>query len=95
MGQQWEAALRQRDEAEAEVKRLSAQLQTFPTGAMGLTPDAVKFSPEYREIKGAYDRAFSRLRKLNSMIARVRKSAEIIRKAREKGVSPLDIRFPS
>lgn len=37
----------------------SATLQTFPRGPMGLTPDAVKFSPEYQAAKRGYDNAAS------------------------------------
>lgn len=49
-----------------EVARLGQVLNAFPKGAMGLTPDAVKFSPEFRAAKQAFDVAFAKLRNFNS-----------------------------
>lgn len=51
---------------DSEVSRLGAELRAFPSGAMGLTPDHVKASPQYRAVKSAYDAAFARLRRFNS-----------------------------
>ena len=51
---------------ESEVKKASADLKVFPRAANGLTPDAVKFSPEYRAAKSGFDRAFQALRKFNA-----------------------------
>jgi hypothetical protein len=59
-----EAKMR-RDAIEADVSRLSAALQSFPTGPMGLTPDATKALPEYRIAKIAFDAAFERSRRFN------------------------------
>lgn len=50
--------------------RYSAILQTFPKGDMGLTPDAVKFSPEFQVAKQAYDRAARAIRDLNGTYAK-------------------------
>ena len=63
---------------EAEVARLSKQLQTFPRGATGLTPDDVKASPEFKAVKTAYAKAFEKLRQWN---------AEKIKKAKDVSVS--------
>lgn len=44
------------------------ELRTIPgvgAGQMGLTPDAVKFSPEFRACKSALDVAAARLRSFN------------------------------
>ena len=49
-----------------EADRLSAALNAFPIGPMGLTPDAVKFSPEFRSAKTAYDTAAAKSRKFRS-----------------------------
>lgn len=37
-------------------------LQSFPRGEMGLTPDAVKATPEWQTAKEDYDRKFKSLR---------------------------------
>ena len=50
----------------AVVDQASAALQVFPKGPMGLTPDAVKFSPEFQLAKKNYDIAFQALRKFNA-----------------------------
>lgn len=50
---------------EAEWRAAGKALQGYPRNAVGLTPDAVKFSPEYRAAKAAYDAAFARLRAFN------------------------------
>ena len=58
---------------EAEHKRASAALKALPgvgTGPMGLTPDAVKFSPEYRTLKAAADAAWEAVRRHNGMMVK-------------------------
>lgn len=62
-----------RDAAEAEVKRIGDLLRTFPRSAMGLTPDAVKSDPVYRDLKAASDAAFARLRSINARRVTVNK----------------------
>lgn len=49
-----------------DCKAAGAALKAFPRGRMGLTPDAVKATPEWRAAKQAYDRAFAALRSFNS-----------------------------
>lgn len=51
---------------EASVKLAASNLQGFPRNAIGLTPDEVKFSPEYRDAKQRYNAAFKELRRFNS-----------------------------
>jgi hypothetical protein len=51
---------------EAKVTQAGAALKGYPKNAMGMTPDAVKFSPDYKAKKQAYDSAFSALRDVNS-----------------------------
>lgn len=48
------------------VAELGDVLQSFPKGEMGLTPDEVKKSSEYRTAKAAYDHAFHCLRGVNA-----------------------------
>tara|TARA_R110002096_G_scaffold110585_1_gene241531 strand:- start:136 stop:381 length:246 start_codon:yes stop_codon:yes gene_type:complete len=50
---------------EVIVKKTSAALQVFPRGNMGLTPDDVKASPEYKTAKADFDAVFKALRNAN------------------------------
>lgn len=51
----------------AEVDAAAAALNRFPkNGPMGLTEDAIKFSPGYRDAKRRFDGAFQRLRNFNA-----------------------------
>ncbi len=70
--QQIEAA---RNTLRSEVDRTSAAMQVFPRNAMGVTPDGVKASPEFKNAKAAFDRAFARLRNFNSVYKPGRKRA--------------------
>ena len=45
-------------------KRLKAK---YPRQANGLTPDHIKFSPEYRADKAKVDKLFQALRKINTL----------------------------
>ncbi|QDJ96225.1 hypothetical protein Xoosp13_38 [Xanthomonas phage Xoo-sp13] len=47
------------------VDTLSAELQKFPKGPMGLTPDHVKATPEFKFAKYVFDLAFKKLREFN------------------------------
>lgn len=60
------SAKTQRDALQAEVDRTGAALRALSGGgAMGLTPDDVKASPEWQAAKRAYDAAFAALRQFN------------------------------
>jgi hypothetical protein len=64
----FEAAKATRDEINARCKRACERLNTIPgvgTGPMGLTPDEIKFSAEYKEAKREADREFARVREFN------------------------------
>ena len=61
----FDAAKARKAELEARSAAASAVLNAFPKGAMGLTPDAVKFSPEFRAAKRAFDTAFEAERRFN------------------------------
>lgn len=67
-------AIELRDQCEAEVAARSAVLNTFPKGALGLTPDTVKASPAYRDAKAAYNLAFAALRAINTRLVKLRKA---------------------
>lgn len=51
---------------DAGAARAAEALKAYPRGPMGLTPDHVKASPEYRADKQEYDRAFQRQRAFNA-----------------------------
>jgi len=72
---------------EANVKLAGAALRQFPAnGPMGLTPDSVKASPEFRTAKACFDRAFSQLAAFNAAFVKTyRKEAAAERKARRNG----------
>jgi hypothetical protein len=59
-----------RDAADAELSAASKVLNSFPKGPTGLTPDEIKFSPEYRDVYNRAARAFATVRKLNAYIMR-------------------------
>ena len=57
-----------RDVLNRRMDAASAALRAIPgigSGRFGLTPDSVKFSPEYRRANGEYRAAFNALRELN------------------------------
>ena len=56
---------------EADAKKWSNEmlkLKGTNSGNMGLTPDKVKFSPEYKQAKKCYSVFFNGIRKLNGMV---------------------------
>jgi hypothetical protein len=63
-----------RDVLDADLRRTSAELQKFPKGTTGLTPDDVKATPEYQAAKHAAETAFARLRRFNTKFVRAFKS---------------------
>ena len=49
-----------------EYQTVSAALKAFPRGPLGLTPDSVKASAEWKAAKRASDAAFAALRRFNA-----------------------------
>ena len=49
-----------------DVDKWDEALQRFPRGEMGLIPDEIKNSDEYRTAKAQYDYYFSKLRIFNA-----------------------------
>lgn len=71
---------------EARAKAAGLALRAVPgvgSGANGLTPDAVKFSPEYRAAKAAHEAALAELRRFNAWFAKAFK-AEIAAERRTR-----------
>lgn len=66
----FEDAKAERDLLEKEANAASAALQVFPRGAMGLTPDAVAATPEYRAAKARFQKAFARQREFNAVFTK-------------------------
>jgi hypothetical protein len=64
------------------VDRTSESLQVFPRGNMGITPDDVRISDEFKAAKRDYSLAFNALRVFNgSMPKDYMKRAAVIRRA--------------
>ena len=57
---------------EAEVKVASLALKAFPRNEIGLVPEWVRISPEYRAAKLRFDTAFHCLRAFNAVKAKNR-----------------------
>ncbi len=69
----YEEAKTMRDARDAETVAASQALRAVPgisSGAMGLTPDHVKASLDYRVARLRYDTARERLRKFNVLFQR-------------------------
>lgn len=73
MGLAFEILKERRDNIERQVKEASERLNAIPgigSGPMGLTPDSVKQSLEYRMANHAYRDAHARLRGINTVLTR-------------------------
>lgn len=55
-----------RDTVDEINTRHSEILAQFPKGPMGLTPDVVKESPEWKRAKADFENSFAKLREFNS-----------------------------
>lgn len=77
-----------RDRIEADAEAAGARLRAIPgvgSGQLGLTPDAVKASAEYRAARADWDRAFAALRAFNSeYYRRFRREIKAERQARSE-----------
>jgi hypothetical protein len=62
----------ERGRLEAEVRYYSNELKKFPKGSMGLTPDSVRATFDWKEAKRGYDKAFAQLRQYNKTHKRKR-----------------------
>lgn len=81
---QFAAYVAARDLLESQAKAAAKALAAIPgigSGTMGLTPDSVKQSREYREAKALYSSAHEALRKLNA--GNVKRFALELRRERE------------
>lgn len=88
----FEEAKAQRAAIEAEVDAADRVLKAFPRGAMGLTPDAVRATPEYRAARDRYQRAFARQRDFNTVFTK--KFAKELRAERDARTRERESRSP-
>lgn len=65
--------LAKRDAATERLNAASAAMAQFPTGNMGLTPDAVKATPEWKAAKIELDRATVAARNANAEVVKAQK----------------------
>jgi hypothetical protein len=55
-----------KEKIDSEVARASAEINRFPKdGPFGMASDATRATPEWKQAKGAYDKAFARQRAFN------------------------------
>lgn len=66
----WPEAKAAQEAASARVKAASATMDKYPKSSMGLTPDAVKASPQWRADKAEMDAAMLELQRANSVVAK-------------------------
>lgn len=62
-----------RDDLERQRRRLGDLLRAMATGPNGLTPDAVKATPEWRGLRLAASQALGRLQAVNQIIVITRR----------------------
>ena len=66
----YEQAKAHQDSLYALLNAKDSALQEFPKGAMGLTPDSVKASREFKLAKAEYEIAFQAVRKFNAVFTK-------------------------
>lgn len=81
-GSSYEEARIARDALEAEVDDADKALKAFPRGPMGLPPENVRVSPQYREANARFQTAFAALRKFNTVFTKA--FAKELRAERDK-----------
>ena len=76
-------AKRSRDWHEADCRAASLVLDHFAKGALGLTPDAIRATPAWREAKADYDRHFAQLQAFNQwFVKKFKRQIQAERQAR-------------
>lgn len=63
-------AKQKQDDLQNKVTELSEVLSNFPKGPMGLTPDDVKYSSEFKAAKQAFDKAFKDSQEYNKVFTK-------------------------
>jgi hypothetical protein len=62
-----------RDNLELKLKEYSEKVNAYPKGAMGLTPDAIKFSEPYTSDRRKLEIAFKALQDFNKVFVKTYK----------------------
>lgn len=62
----YEQAKAYQDMLYSALDRANSALQAFPKGALGLTPDSVKASAEFKQANARYQAAFQAVRSFNA-----------------------------
>jgi predicted nucleic acid-binding Zn-ribbon protein len=57
-----------RTQLEYRMKTISDELQSLPRTSMGLVPDSVRATPQYKSLKNQYDQLFQKLRQINAQL---------------------------
>lgn len=80
--------------ARAVADKASEELATFPKGPMGLTPDSVKFTPEFQTVRQTYDAATAKVKRLSAVLVKADKAAmrALARRNYKRGLSAADQR---
>lgn len=63
----FEEAKKVKARLEENCKLLGSAFDKYPRGAMGLTPDHIKVTPEYQREKKLYNIAFTQLQNFNKV----------------------------
>jgi predicted nuclease with TOPRIM domain len=61
----FEACISQKERLDKALNEASEALNKYPKGNMGLTPDHVKFSEEYRKDKSKFNKLFKAVQSIN------------------------------
>ena len=81
------ADLATKEQHEAAVKAASDLLKEFPRNAAGITPDAIKASPEYQQAKMLYDAMFKRLQTYNTIFLKQHKAQYMADRSKRRAVT--------
>ena len=80
------AAKEARDEINARLTAASEKMNHYPRGTIGLTPDEIKATPEWRANRTECDAIFQELRRFNQKF--VKRFAKEIRAERRNRTAP-------
>lgn len=98
MSPNYQEAKARRADLDTAARTTGEALRAFPgagSGPMGLTPDAVKFSPQYKAAKLAYVQAFAALRDFNHWFTKTFKKEIAQERARSRASRGNDSLRPS
>ena len=73
-----------RKQLDALASELSLRLQQYPKNEMGLVPEEIRFSEEYRKLAGEFDTTFRELRNINAYVLKHFKREHLQEQARRR-----------